>query len=327
MNNPGETSRPEHGDTSTINAPSLLKSFWLLRSNILKAIRVYWSEFRYWIGHKRRRVGRPLENLDNRDVLIRKRAHHLERYLFHPELYGEEFGAAMSRELDALLDGQDTMARTAPVRWSAKIASEYHQHERFCPVLAGGAKRRPSRLSPADVLQLIKARRSRRIFLDTPLTAEEKRLLTEAAQYAPSSCNRQTLELVFVEDPELKAFVSKSIPGGHQFFHKAPCVIIMLSDARDYRYPDDRVIPFVDGSSAAQNIYLMCETMGLGCCWGSYFSFGSVVNEREIRRRLRIPESHLIVASLAVGKSEQYICPIPRDDPGDRMHQDFYSAK
>jgi len=136
-----------------------------------------------------------------------------------------------------------------------------------------------------------------------------------------------TAGTVFVEDPELKAFVSKSIPGGHQFFHKAPCVIIMLSDARDYRYPDDRVIPFVDGSSAAQNIYLMCETMGLGCCWGSYFSFGSVVNEREIRRRLRIPESHLIVASLAVGKSEQYICPIPRDDPGDRMHQDFYSAK
>lgn len=173
-------------------------------------------------------------------------------------------------------------------------------------------------------MTLLRQRRSRRIFIDTPLTQKEKIAICEAAQTAPSSCNRQSLSLIFVEEPGLKAFIASTIPGGHQFFANAPCIVVMLSDAGDYKYPDDRVTPFMDGAAAAQNIYLLCETLDLGCCWGSYTSFGTVLQEPEVRARLRIPETHIIVASLALGKSTQYVCDIPREPAEARSWDNYY---
>ena len=163
--------------------------------------------------------------------------------------------------------------------------------------------------------------------MDISLTDDEKYIITEAAQYAPSSCNRQTLDLIFVEDSELKRFVSSTIPGGYQFFHKAPCILVLTSYISDYKYPEDRTSPFIDGAAAVQNIYLLCETMGLGCCWGSYTSFGNIYREQEVRERLGIPNTHFIVASLAIGKSDQFVCHIPRDDSINRYGTNYFRNK
>jgi nitroreductase len=133
--------------------------------------------------------------------------------------------------------------------------------------------------------------------------------------------------LIFVEDRQLKEFVASTIPGGCQFFSQAPCILLLISDAGDYRYPEDRMVPFIEGAAAVQNIYLLCETMGLGCCWGSYTSFGSVARESQVRERLNIPDTHIIVASLAIGKSSQAVCEIPRDRPEDRFGNNYYGNK
>lgn len=297
------------------------RRFWpALRS----AVRGYAAELLYFYRVKAPNLGRPLAEQSRREILIKKRAHHLERYLFHPELYGEAFGRTMAHELEALLAG--TTARTRPNRWARMILDEY-KDDRFCPVLLDKIVKRPPLVPTRDLMNLLRGRRSRRVFKDVPLTAEEKALIGEAAQYAPSSCNRQTLDLIFVEDQDLRVKVSRSIPGGYQFFHEAPCILILVSDAGDYRYPDDRVVPYVDASAAVQNIYLICETMGLGCCWGSMFSHGSVIDEPAFRKLLRIPETHLIVASLAIGKSDQFVCDIPRDPAAERMHRDHYGTR
>ena len=52
--------------------------------------------------------------------------------------------------------------------------------------------------------------------------------------------------------------------------------------------------------------------MKLGCCWGSYTSFGNIYKEHEVRARLGIPDTHLIVASLAIGQSDQFVCEFAR---------------
>lgn len=72
------------------------------------------------------------------------------------------------------------------------------------------------------------------------------------------------------------------------------------------------------GEAAMQNIYVICEAMGLGRFAGSYTSFGNGGPEAEVRVRLNISPTHIIVGSMAIGRSSQLVCDIPRDPPETR---------
>ena len=295
-----------------------------LLSTVKKVIFLYSKEALFFLRAKFSYIKQDITDQDNKPLLIRKRTHHLERFLFEPHAYPKDTGKKMAFDIERLLENLDEDLPAEQKAWSLKILNEYNSPtdkkcSTFCSMLNKNIKRSTSHISSDDMLRLLQMRRSRRIFSDTPLTDDEKAKICSAAQYAPSSCNRQSLELIFVEDSALKKTVSQSVTGGRQFFHKAPCIIVIISDIRDYRYPEDRVVPYMDAASAVENIYLMCETMGLGCCWGSYSSFGSVCYEERIRRALKIPSEFLIVSALAVGKSDQCVCPIPRDPPEKRF--------
>ncbi len=285
------------------------------------------QEAKYFLKARKRYINNNCMR-NNPSLLLRKRTHHLERYLFAPDSYPSDLAEKISGEIEELLNRGSDIS-DAQKKWAQKILDEYKTGKEcgssaLCPMLINNAERRNAPVGVDDLMELMRCRRSRRVFVDIPLTQSEKVAICRAAQYAPSSCNRQSLYLIFVEDLELKRFVASTVPGGHQFFAKAPCILLIVSDAGDYRYPEDRTGPFSDGAVAAQNIYLLCETMGLGCCMGSYSSFGNIIHEEEVRNKLRIPETHLIVAAMAIGKSKQSVCEIPRDRPEDRFWNNFY---
>jgi nitroreductase len=299
--------------------------------SILKiTIRQHIQETRYFLRAKKHYIrGGYLEN--NPSLSLRKKTHHLERYLLAPDSYPAELGENAAKTIEKVLS---TGKNIPPQQeeWARKVLGEYKNRNQqnasvYCPMLINNATRTTPAVTTENLMKLIRQRRSRRIFIDTPLTDSEKIAICQAAQYAPSSCNRQTLYLIFVEEPELKGFVASTIPGGHQFFSRAPCILLLISDAGDYRYPEDRMVPFIEGAAAVQNIYLLCETMGLGCCWGSYTSFGTVARESQVRERLKIPDTHIIVASLAIGKSSQFVCEIPREQPKNRFGNNYYGNK
>jgi hypothetical protein len=304
---------------------------FLFYASILKRTFIqHAQEIRYFVRAKKRYIHDGyLKN--NPSLFLRKKAHLLERYLFAPHSYPSHTAESAAKELEKILtDGKNIPPEQK--KWAQKILQEYKAKAQqnasvFCPMLINNTARKQPPVTTENLMSLIRQRRSRRIFIDTPLTDSEKTAICRAAQYAPSSCNRQTLYLIFVEDRELKEFVASTIPGGCQFFSQSPCILLLISDAGDYRYPEDRMVPFIEGAAAVQNIYLLCETMGLGCCWGSYTSSGTVGREREVRNRLKIPDTHLIVASLAIGKSSQFVCEIPRDLPENRFGNNYYGNK
>jgi hypothetical protein len=309
---------------------NVIGSFLTFASILKRAVCQHMQEIRYFLRAKRRYLGGEyLKN--NPSMFLRKKAHHLERYLFAPHLYPSHTAESAAKEIEKVLtDGEDLPPEQK--KWAQKILQEYKTKARqnasvFCPTLINNTARKQPPVTAENLMSLIRQRRSRRIFIDTPLTDSEKAAICQAAQYAPSSCNRQSLYLIFVEDRQLKEFVASTIPGGCQFFSQAPCILLLISDAGDYRYPEDRMVPFIEGAAAIQNIYLLCETMNLGCCWGSYASFGTVGREHEVRNRLKIPDTHLIVASLAIGKSGQAVCEIPRDLPENRFWNNYYGNK
>jgi hypothetical protein len=306
---------------------NVIGNFLTFASILKRAVCQHMQEIRYFFRAKKRYLGGGyLKN--NPSMLLRKKAHHLERYLFAPSLYPSDFAKRVSSDIEKVLSNGKGIPPTQE-KWARKILDEYKAGAKrdsscFCPMLINEANRQKSPVAAEDLMELMQQRRSRRIFINTPLTDSEKVAICQAALTAPSSCNRQSLYLVFVEDRELKEFVASTIPGGCQFFSQAPCILLLISDAGDYRYPEDRMVPFIEGAAAVQNIYLLCETMGLGCCWGSYTSFGTVGREYEVRNRLKIPDTHLIVASLAIGKSSQAVCEIPRDLPENRFTNNYY---
>ena len=305
----------------------IIRSFLAFASVLKRAIPRHIQEIRYFLRAKKRYLGGGyLRN--NPSMFLRKRAHHLERYLFSPSSYPSDFAGRISGDIEKILsDGKGLPP--AQEKWARKILDEYRAKVKqgsscLCPMLINEANRQKSPVATEDLIKLMRQRRSRRIFIDAPLTDAEKIAICQAAQSVPSSCNRQTLYLIFVEEPELKEFVASTIPGGRQFFSQAPCILLLISDAGDYRYPEDRMVPFIEGAAAVQNIYLLCETTHLGCCWGSYTSFGSVACESQVRKRLRIPNTHIIVASLAIGRSNQFVCEIPRELPENRFGNNYY---
>ena len=295
---------------------------------ILKSVKQYYKEFLFFLQAKHHYMGDDYPK-SNPALLLRKRAHHLERYLFMPKAYSERFAKNAFADLEKVISRENNLP-DHHLKWARKIIAEFKNssvHDNIaCPMLKNEVQRKTSPLTTDQFQSLIRSRRSRRCFENIPLTLEEKNYICEATQQIPSSCNRQTLYLIFVENPSLKEFVSATVPGGYQFFSQAPCILLILSDAGDYRYPDDRMVPYIEGAAAVQNIYLLCETMGLGCCWGSYTSFGSIKNEREVRKKLNIPGHFLIVASMAIGRSRQFVCDIPRDNPKNRYWTDYYGA-
>jgi nitroreductase len=305
---------------------SYLLAFRLLRA----ALNAFWSEFKYYLIAKIPVFAPPSRRSRNTAMLVRKRAHHLERFLVEPDAYPHGFGESAANDLKQLFGHYADDISPDCAAWAGKMLKEYEAgvgNEVLCPMLKRQVERPPVPISKENLMSLLKQRRSRRVFEDTPLSKTEKAEICQAAQYAPSSCNRQSLELIFVEDPELKSFISSTIPGGKQFFHRAPCILVIVSDARDYRYPDERVTPFIDGGAAVQNIYLICETMGLGCCAGSYTSFGNIGLEAEVRVRLNIPPTHIIVGSMAIGRSNQFVCDIPRDPAKTRYGVNLFRSR
>ncbi|MFX0142096.1 MAG: nitroreductase family protein, partial [Candidatus Hodarchaeota archaeon] len=67
-------------------------------------------------------------------------------------------------------------------------------------------------------------------------------------------------------------------------------------------------------AAAIQNILLLAETMNLACCWASYNSYGDILNENEIRKKLQIPEYFLFAGSIAIGHKSNEVFEVPRDN-------------
>ena len=293
-----------------------------------RAWRAFMRETRYYFHAK---MVRSFED-ECPAIIMRRMAHGLERVLFHPGQYKDLDKLELAEGLKTQLGRKDDRVPATQIVWATRILHEFESRRSdfsgpVCPLAVSGAKRRPAPVTAADLLDLMRQRRSRRIFTQEPLTRKEKVVLAEAASLAPSTCNRQTLQFLFVENEAEKVLLASTISGGREFFAGAGCILLVLADARHYHYPEDRFNPYAEAGAAIQNIYLLCEAMGLGCCWGSYTTFGSISSEPDVRRELHIPDTLLILGAVALGRSNQVICPIPREEPASLCHLDSWGNK
>lgn len=180
-----------------------------------------------------------------------------------------------------------------------------------------------------QIIDNIRNRRSIRKYTGKKLSKQSINEIIEAGKYAPSSHNRQPWNFTVIIDQEVTDSLSEDIRKWYHsivklgyplsfikkireavegmrarvksekdlFFYHAPCVIIIHSKSKEFYQKDC--------ACAAQNMMLAARSMGIGSCW---IGFADIVlnKNRKLRKKLGIPVSHRIMATLALGYPKKF---------------------
>lgn len=150
----------------------------------------------------------------------------------------------------------------------------------------------------ADMLKLIKTRRSVREYKSDPIPRGMLETLLEAMRWAPSAANMQPWFFYAVNNRE-KIEALAAATSGQDFVGQAPLVFVICTDPeRSGKLLGDRGRNFYclqDTALAAQNLAMVAHANGLGTCWVGSF------NEDAVRAVLEIPEHLNPVAIVPCG--------------------------
>lgn len=164
-------------------------------------------------------------------------------------------------------------------------------------------------LSPRDLLDAIKTRRSIRRFKNQPVPAELIQQIIEAGRWTPTAKNAQDVSYIVLQNEKEKyektavRFFKKLLPiarlfypaakdttvDDHFFFKKAPAAILVLSKDK------------INGALAASNMALMAESCGLGVLYSGFFTIAAN-HSRALRKMLGLGHNK-VVTTLVLGYS------------------------
>jgi len=152
-----------------------------------------------------------------------------------------------------------------------------------------------------DAIDCILSRHSYRgKYKSDPVPREDLKLIMEAGLAAPSGCNKQTVSLIAVDDPEILRQLHAVIdpPAGET----APAMICVLSQ-RIIAYRD-RCYAVQDYGAAIENMLLTITALGYQSCWFE----GHITDTDRIcdkmKKILRVPDQYELVCFLPVGIAE-----------------------
>lgn len=154
-------------------------------------------------------------------------------------------------------------------------------------------------ISFLDLENLIKTRRTIRYFEDKHVDDDILEKIFELVNWAPHSCNRQNVRIYYTTDKKL---IKKCLPlnSGATGMNEPAVFASICCNTESYYYPLEYNVAYIDASLGAQNIILGAHAFGLGCCVLNW-SHASVNEEIELRRKLSIQETDLVIFNLVMG--------------------------
>ena len=147
------------------------------------------------------------------------------------------------------------------------------------------------------IYEAIISRRTIRKFDQKKIDPEILKKIVNAGRLAPSAANLQPLEYLIIDDEDLKKKVFPNIawagyikPEGDPGEDERPAVyIIILADKKINPAPER------DIGASVENMNLVAEEEGMGCCWIAAFK------KKEINSIISVPSNLSAELILAVG--------------------------
>lgn len=160
-----------------------------------------------------------------------------------------------------------------------------------------------------ETIKQLFERKSTRAFANREISREDKKLILEAAEQAPTAGNQQLYTILDITDQELKNKLAETCD--HQpFIAKAKMVLIFCADCQKWydaftaagcepRHPGagDLMLAVSDANIAAQNAVVAAQSLGIGSCY-----IGDIMENCEIHRKmLHLPPFVFPAAMLVFG--------------------------
>ncbi len=167
-----------------------------------------------------------------------------------------------------------------------------------------------------DILNLLKSRRSVRLYQDKAVPQELLLQILEAGRWAPTGANLQPWHFIVVTDSETR----KRIGEVARFFFiksshvgKAPVVLVLGFDIRKGKYGR------YDVTLAGGNMLTMAAHLGLGTCWIGAF------DEPRVKEILEIPKNIEVIGLITLGYPGENAEPPPRVELEKIVHWESWS--
>jgi len=164
-------------------------------------------------------------------------------------------------------------------------------------------------ISEHAIGQFMRSRCSVRQYSPKPVSEEMVTKMVDAANQAPSSCNRHTLKIFSTTNQERAREILPLFVGYTGFNSNVQCALVFCADLRPYSFPQEIFIPTLDTGLAIENAALMAHALGLSMTilsWGNR----TTPNELKLRRILGLPEYYEIIAGAACGHPS-LVCELP----------------
>jgi len=191
------------------------------------------------------------------------------------------------------------------------------------------------RVTPEQVEQLLKGRRSVRIFKSKPVPREIIGRLIEVARYAPTAHNAQDVEWLVIDskkelehiealgadwlewviknfpkaaaESDMKEKLERQRKNHNEFLRGAPSLIITHADKGSSTAP----LAPVDSANALSFLDLTADSLGLGTCWAGYVYLMANYFPA-FQEALALPEGHVVYGCVMLGynKFKHYRIPV-----------------
>ncbi len=170
------------------------------------------------------------------------------------------------------------------------------------------------------MLEIIRKRRSVRIFLARDVEEEKLKEVLKAAMFAPTARNLRPCEFVVVKDREARERLSRST-NFSAFAKNAPVVVAVCYDTtKGKRFKEDC-------SLAAANIYLEAVDQGLGTCFVQVADTEGKEGDPEefVRKTLSIPAHFRVQCLMPLGYPDKMPEPHKDEEFDERkIHQEKF---
>ncbi|MCW4051796.1 MAG: nitroreductase family protein [Candidatus Bathyarchaeota archaeon] len=170
------------------------------------------------------------------------------------------------------------------------------------------------------VFEIIRKRRSIRLYEEKPVEQEKLNRVLEACRLAPSADNRQPWRFIVVTNDEVKEKLRASYD--EEWFVSAPVIIIGCAVPKEaWVRMDGQEYWMVDVAIAMQNMILVATELGLGTCWIADF------DEEAARKTLKLSQNVRIVAMTPLGYPTEEKRPVRnRKSLSEIVHYDSWRA-